>query len=82
MRDVLVKAVNENYENQLRGLKVPAEFVWGDADSVVPVSEARMAVQLVPESLGSLTILEGVGHLTPLESPSALRAAVLRLGTV
>ena len=79
MRDVLVRAVNENYEDQLRRLKIPTEFIWGDADSVVPVSQARAAIQLVPENLRSLTVLEGVGHLTPLESPSALRAAVTRL---
>ena len=35
MRDVLVKAVNENYEEQLQGLKVPVDFVWGGSDSVV-----------------------------------------------
>lgn len=81
MRDILVKAVNENYEDQLRGLKVPTEFIWGDADSMVPVSEATRAIRLVPEGLGSLTVLEGVGHLTPLESPLTLRAAVSRLCT-
>ena len=76
MRDVLVKAVNENYEEQLCSLVAPADFVWGSSDSVVPLSEARAAIRLVPDSLASLTVLEDIGHLTPLEAPAALRQIV------
>jgi len=79
MRDVLVKAVNENYEDQLQGLKVPVDFVWGASDTVVPVAEAGVAIQLVRDDLASLNVLEGIGHLTPLEAPSALREAVRRM---
>jgi len=45
----------------------------------VPVAEAGVAIQLVRDDLASLNVLEGIGHLTPLEAPSALREAVRRM---
>lgn len=82
MRDVLVKAVNENYEEQLRKLAVHVEFVWGSSDIAARVAELERAVELVPAGLASLQIIDRVGHLTPLEAPEELRAAVQRLAAI
>lgn len=76
MRDVLVKAVNENYERQLRDLRVPVHFVWGSADTAAPLADARRAAELVPAGLASLTVLEDIGHMTPLLAPESLRSAL------
>jgi pimeloyl-ACP methyl ester carboxylesterase len=80
MRDILVRAVNESYEPQLRALTAPVTLIWGAADREVPVSIARAVANLL-ESEGrevELETLEGVGHLVPVEAPDALRGAIVR----
>jgi pimeloyl-ACP methyl ester carboxylesterase len=76
MRSVLVKVVNESYEHELGALRCPVELVWGAADDVATVDMANRAASLIPDA--ALTVLDGVGHLTPTEAPDALRAAVER----
>lgn len=77
MRQVLVKLVNEDYTAMLESLRCPVELVWGEQDSEAPVAVARGICERVPQA--SLTVCPGVGHLTPLECPHELRAAVERL---
>jgi pimeloyl-ACP methyl ester carboxylesterase len=80
MRDILVRVINESYEPQLRALTAPVTLIWGGADREVPVSIARAAAELI-EAEGrqvELEILEGIGHLVPLEAPDALRGAIER----
>ena len=80
MRDILVRVINESYEPQLRALTAPVTLIWGGADREVPVSIARAAAELI-EAEGrqvDLEILEGIGHLVPLEAPEALRGAIER----
>ena len=72
MRDVLVAAVNETYESQLSRVAQPVDLVWGSRDDQVPVSVARDASDLLADA--HLTVLEGVGHLAPIEAPGALAA--------
>ncbi len=75
MRDVLVLAVNETYEEQLTALKPPVHLVWGAEDTEVPVDVAERSAGLVPGS--RLTVLPRVGHQVCLEAPEAVRAAIL-----
>jgi len=80
MRDILVRVINESYEPQLRALTSPVTLIWGGADREVPVSIGRAAAELI-EAEGrqvDLEILEGIGHLVPLEAPRALRDAIER----
>ncbi|MGA7271786.1 MAG: alpha/beta hydrolase [Acidimicrobiia bacterium] len=81
MRDVLVKVVNESYEEELARLEVRVYMVWGEDDPEVPVSVARRAVDLINEGGGyaRLEVLAGVGHLLPLADPAALRRAVVEM---
>lgn len=75
IRQVLVRVVNETYEAQLDAVRCPVHLVWGGADTVAPLEVAERAV--VRLARGDLAVHPGVGHLTPLLIPSALRAAVL-----
>jgi pimeloyl-ACP methyl ester carboxylesterase len=77
MRDILVKAVSENYEGQLRSLSVPTTFIWGENVTAAPLTDVEQALKLVPAGTASLQVLKGVGHLTPLEAPDAI-ASVIR----
>ncbi|MFP3915217.1 MAG: alpha/beta fold hydrolase [Actinomycetota bacterium] len=81
MRDVLVRAVNESYEEELEGLKPPVHLLWGADDREVPVSVAQEACRLIGAGGGwvELEILDGVGHHVPLQAPEATRRAVERM---
>jgi len=76
MRQVLVRVVNESYEEQLAAITQPTELVWGDSDSAVPPEVANRAEALLANS--RLTLAVHTGHLLPLEAPRVLRAAVDR----
>jgi pimeloyl-ACP methyl ester carboxylesterase len=77
MRDVLVIAVNEHYEDLLPRVTCPVELVWGDDDTAAPVTVAERAMSLFGGPV-ALTIVPGAGHLTPLTAAPALRAALDR----
>ena len=74
MREILVKAVNESYETQLRQIRSSVVLLWGSDDSQVPVAIAREAADLIEDV--DLEVLDGVGHHVPVEAPDALRRAV------
>jgi len=76
MREVLVRLVNERYEESLAAIRCPVELVWGDDDAEVPVAAARALAAALPGA--TLTLCPGAGHLTPLTAPAELRAAVER----
>ena len=80
MRDILVRVINESYEPQLRALTAPVSLIWGAADREVPVSVATAAAELIKSEGGEVEveILEGIGHLVPVEAPDALRGAIER----
>jgi pimeloyl-ACP methyl ester carboxylesterase len=77
MRDVLVIAVNEHYEDLLPAVECPVELVWGDDDTAAPMSIAERAQSLFGGE-ATLTIVTGAGHMTPLTAAPALRAALDR----
>lgn len=76
MREVLVRVVNESYEEQLAAITQPTELVWGDSDTVVPPEVANRAEALLASS--RLTLAARTGHHVPLEAPGVLRAAIER----
>jgi pimeloyl-ACP methyl ester carboxylesterase len=75
MREVLVRAVNESDEVQLDAVRCPVHLVWGGDDTAAPLEVAERAVTRLAH--GDLAVHPGVGHLTPLLIPSALRATVV-----
>jgi len=76
MRDVLVKAVNETYEQPLAAYAGPIELVWGEQDDQAPLAVAQAAAGLCRHP--TLTVLPAVGHFLPIEAPEALIEAVRR----
>ena len=74
MRGVLVKVVNESYEDELSHLKCPVRLVWGDRDAAVPVTVAASAVSLIAD--GTLDVVEAAGHDVHLTHPDRVRAAI------
>ena len=74
MRGVLVRAVNESYEPELRALRCPVELVWGEHDSEAPVELASRAREMIPDA--RLTVVPGAGHFTPMTDTGPLRAAI------
>ena len=81
MRQVLVIAVNESYEEQLTKIKCPVRMIWGADDSEVPVSVAERAARLLAGGGVdvSVTVLAGAGHLLPLTHPDGLRRVVVEM---
>lgn len=75
MRDILVKVVNESYEDQLALIDAPVSLIWGENDTEVPVAVADKALALLPNA--SLEVLAGVGHFVPLERPDVIRRVVM-----
>lgn len=53
---------------------IPTLIVWGDRDTVIPVSHGRAAHQAVPGS--RLEILEGSGHFLPAQDGDRLSAVI------
>lgn len=74
MRQVLVKAVNEDYLDALGSFPGPVELVWGTEDTAAPLAAAQVALGVCAR--GRLTPLPGVGHFTPLQATAALRSAL------
>jgi pimeloyl-ACP methyl ester carboxylesterase len=75
MREVLVRAVNESDEAQLDAVRCPVHLVWGADDTAAPLEVAERALAHITR--GDLVAHAGVGHLTPLLIPAALRDAVV-----
>ncbi len=77
MRQVLVRIVNESYEDQMRAVRCPVVLVWGEDDDVAPIAVAREALSAFP--VATMVGLPGIGHLAPMAAPSAIRDAVVAL---
>lgn len=64
MREVLVRAVNDSYEDALTALRVPLELVWGTRDTAAPADLAREAARMVPGARLTLVDTDHLGILT------------------
>jgi pimeloyl-ACP methyl ester carboxylesterase len=64
-----------------RHIKLPVALLWGDADTVTPIEQARDLGTLLPQS--TLTLLPGLGHIPQIEDPDMFNPALLKiLGTL
>jgi len=77
MRKILVRVVNEDYEEDLRRIRCRVKMVWGSADEETSPRIAKLASEIIANS--ELEILPGVGHFLPVSAPRQLRAAIDRL---
>ncbi|WP_329457416.1 alpha/beta fold hydrolase [Streptomyces sp. NBC_01497] len=62
----------------VRELTVPTAVVAGDADRLTPPVHARRLAAWLPDCVG-LTTLPGIGHMSPVEAPEAVTAAIREL---
>ncbi|MFM6968332.1 MAG: alpha/beta fold hydrolase [Microbacteriaceae bacterium] len=70
MRDIMVKTVNENYDDDLARITAPTWMVWGEHDTAAPTAAGKVASERVRGA--RWIVVPGEEHLfTP-----ALRAAV------
>ena len=76
MRAVLVRTVNESYEELLERIDCEVDLVWGERDQVVPVGVCERAETLIRHC--HVTVCSGEGHLGPVLRPTELRRIVTR----
>lgn len=60
--------------DQLPTLAMPTLVLWGAADAIMPVSLGERLAAALPE--GRLRVLDGSGHLPPIEQPGETAAIV------
>jgi pimeloyl-ACP methyl ester carboxylesterase len=54
---------------------MPIMVIWGDGDTVLPISHATAAVESMPDA--RLVTVEGVGHFVHVERPAEFSRAVV-----
>jgi pimeloyl-ACP methyl ester carboxylesterase len=74
MLDRLAQAVLQEPEPLLRQIKAPTLLVWGEADAMIPISNARDYLQAIPGS--RLVSWPQVGHLPQEEAAELSLKAV------
>lgn len=62
--------------NTYARLKLPIAILWGDKDSVTPMTQAHDLQSLLPQA--SLTVLPGLGHIPQIEDPDQFNNALLK----
>jgi pimeloyl-ACP methyl ester carboxylesterase len=80
VRDILVKTLNETYDEAVGRVRCPVELVWGEDDTAVPLAVAERIAAELPGG-ANLVVLPGVDHMTPTAAPEQLRLAIERLRT-
>jgi pimeloyl-ACP methyl ester carboxylesterase len=63
-------------EKAYAAIHVPTLVLWGDKDSVTPLSDGEHLAKLIPEA--ELEVLPGVGHLPPIENTAGFNKALLK----
>lgn len=70
LRQLSAQQTRSNYSNFLNTIRVPVLVVSGEYDNVCPRELQQEISEQVP--FGTHVVLEGVGHMAPLEAPEAL----------
>lgn len=78
VREVLVRLVAETYEDELRSVRAPTAFVWGERDTAAPPEVAERAAALVADARG-VDVVAGATHDVHREHPERVADAVQAL---
>lgn len=70
----LIDAANA-FEGRLEDVQTPTLILFGEHDAVVPVGNADLLAEQLPNS--TVTILPGAGHIFPIETPEAAVEAIV-----
>ena len=89
IHDVMMKTPALGVAGSLRGMatrldrtsdlgriKIPSLIITGAEEAMIPVEESRAMASALPNA--ELVIIPEAGHLSPMESPAAANAAILR----
>ncbi len=74
MRDILVKTVNENYDDDLARITAPTWLVWGQNDTAAPTAAGKVASERIRGA--RWTVVPGEAHLLTPVLGAAVRAAI------
>ncbi len=77
MRGIMVRAVNENYDDELSALAgstLPTRFVWGADDTAAPTEAGRVAAE---RAGAPFRVIEGCAHLMTGDLELAVREELL-----
>ena len=77
MRDILVRVVNETYDDDLARITVPVRMVWGQNDTAAPADAGLAASQLIHRA--TFRQIDGAGHLLDGDLRAAVREELLTL---
>ncbi len=78
LRTILVKAVNEDYAEQLMAIKaagIPVSLVWGAKDDAAPLAMAQHVQELLGP-LSTLDVCTSSSHLLDADLVKALQGAI------
>ena len=67
MRKSLVMNVNEDLQEYMPSVTMPALLIWGDKDTATPIADGKRMEELMPEA--GLAVINGAGHYTFLDNP-------------
>jgi pimeloyl-ACP methyl ester carboxylesterase len=76
MRGVLVRTINENYDDDLARLTCPIRMVWGERDMAAPTDAGRVASERCE---ASFRVVPGAEHLLTGDLSTAVREELTSL---
>ncbi len=74
--DALDACLNYDFRHRLPEIVCPTLIVWGDRDRVIPVRDADVLMELIPDSRKE--IFKDTGHVPMLERPARFNALLER----
>lgn len=74
MRDIMVRTVNENYDDDLAALRLPVAMVWGENDTAAPTDAGMVASTRIAGA--SWRVVPHAGHLMEGDLADAITEAV------
>jgi pimeloyl-ACP methyl ester carboxylesterase len=74
MRDIMVKTVNETYDDDLAAINCPTWLVWGENDSSAPTAAGKVASERIRGA--AWRVVPGEAHLLTPTLGAAVRAAI------
>lgn len=76
MRDTYLKIIAEDLSNILSQVQADTIIIWGEEDSITPISDARKINSKIKNS--KLEILSGFDHDLNLKGPEELAEAIIK----
>lgn len=74
LKQVFKNIISEDLVVYAKNVKVPVLLVWGENDKVVPVSDMKKIVKIIPHA--TFSVVKDAGHKLPYEKPEAFVKAI------